>query len=232
MAANPPTIVDLPADHSTDRLGKAPVCIVIHGTGGTDSRATLQHGDGRGVSIHVLITKAGLIYRMLPDEVGANHAGAPTSSFKLNGVTYVGGSVNRATLGIELENTQSGRDPYPDSQLLSMGWEINRMRGKYGVLPIFRHATLDPTRRRDPYLLPVELIEKWANAARVVYDPLLMRYRVKHRYLTQRKEDNGPPHVRELVSGELVLVDKWYPNNRVHFADGSGFADLSDLEAA
>jgi hypothetical protein len=62
--------------------------------------------------------------------------------------------------------------------------------------------------------------------------PITKRYRVKHRYVTQRKEDNGPPHVRELVSGEVVVVDKWYANNRVHFADGSGFADLSDLEAA
>lgn len=58
-----------------------------------------------------------------------------------------------------------------------------------------------------------------------------MRYRVKSRYVTQRKEDNGPPYVRELQSGEEVVVDAWYGNRRVHFADGSGFGDLSDLEA-
>jgi hypothetical protein len=61
--------------------------------------------------------------------------------------------------------------------------------------------------------------------------PLTKRYRVKHRYVTQRKEDNGPPIVRELVSGEEVTVDAWYSNNRVHFETGEGFADLSDLEA-
>ncbi len=47
----------------------------------------------------------------------------------------------------------------------------------------------------------------------------------------QRKEDNGPPIVRELVAGEVVEVDAWYSNNRVHFANGEGFGDLSDLEA-
>lgn len=56
-------------------------------------------------------------------------------------------------------------------------------------------------------------------------------YTVKHRYVTQRMEDNGPPYVRELISGEPIIVDKWYANQRVHLADGSGFADLDDLEA-
>jgi N-acetyl-anhydromuramyl-L-alanine amidase AmpD len=232
MAAAPPKIVDLPADHRTDRLGQAPVAIIIHGTGGTDSRSTLQHGDGRGVSIHALISKAGLIYRMLPDEVGANHAGAPTSSFKLNGRTYMGGSVNRATMGIELENRQDGKDPYADAQLLSMGWEINRIRAKYGPLPILRHAALDPTRRRDPYRLSTEEIEKWANAATLVYNPITKRYRAKTRYISQRSE-GGAPYAGELQPGEEIVADKWYTTNggMVHLADGRGFVLLSDLEA-
>jgi hypothetical protein len=233
MTANPPTVLQLPADHSTDRLGQVPVAIVLHGTGGTDSRATLQHGDGRSVSIHALIVKPGAIYRMVPDERGANHAGASTSSFRIGVHTYTGGAVNRATLGIELENLQTGHDPYPDTQLLSMGWQIIQWRAKYGPLPILRHGDIDPTRRKDPVGLTVEQIEKWANAATLVYgppEPLAKRYRVKPRYVTQRKEDNGPPIVRELQSGEIVTADAWYTNNRVHLADGSGFCDLADLE--
>lgn len=61
--------------------------------------------------------------------------------------------------------------------------------------------------------------------------PLTKRYRVKHRYVTQRKEDNGPPLVRELQAGEEVMVDKWYTNGRGHLASGEGFCDLADLEA-
>lgn len=157
-----PTMVDLPADFWTDRNGQSVVAIVMHGTGGTDSRNTLQHGDGRGVSIHYLIDKAGKIYRMVDEARGANHAGAPTSSFTLHGHTYIGGQVNRATIGIELENLQDGRDPYTDPQLAAMGWLIADIRRRHGALPILRHADLDPTRKRDPYHLSTQEIERWA----------------------------------------------------------------------
>lgn len=227
-----PTVQQLPARYWTDRAGQQIVAIVVHGTGGVDSRNTLQFGDGRMVSIHALIMKPGVIYEMLPDSRGANHAGALTSSFTLNGQTYTGGRVNRATLGVELENLQDGRDPYPEQQLQALGWWVAQKREKYGPLPILRHADLDPTRRRDPYQLSTQEIERYT----ALYTnpppppPTAKRYRVKHRYITQRKEDNGAPYVRELVPGEELVVDKWYANNRVHFADGSGFGDLADLE--
>lgn len=166
-----PTIQSLPADHWTDRNGQAIVAFVVHGTGGTDSRSTLQHGDGRGVSIHALINKAGLIYEMVPDNRGANHAGALTSSFTLNGHTYTGGAVNRATLGVELENLQDGRDPYTDPQLAALGWWIAQKRARYGALPPLRHADLDPTRRRDPYQLSTQTIEQWAAKYAAPSDP-------------------------------------------------------------
>lgn len=223
-----PQILQLPADNWTDRKGQSICAIVVHGTGGTDSRATLQHGGGRGVSIHALITKTGLIYRMVPDERGANHAGAPTSTFTLNGHTYSGGAVNRATLGAELENTQTGHDPYPDAQLHALGWLIASWRSAHGPLPILRHADLDSTRRRDPYQLTTNTIEQWVIPPA---PPLTKRYRARYHRITQRSEDNGPPYVRELVAGEIVEVDHWYSNSRVHLADGSGFADIADLEA-
>lgn len=157
-----PPIEQLPADFWTDRAGQKIVAIVVHGTGGTDSRSTLQHGDGRGVSIHRLISKSGKIYAMVDDARGANHAGASSSSFTLNGATYTGGRVNKVTLGIELENLQNGRDPYPEPQLSALGWQIADWRRQYGPLPILRHADLDPTRRRDPYQLSTQEMERWA----------------------------------------------------------------------
>ena len=69
------------------------------------------------------------------------------------------------------------------------------------------------------------------NALGSAWPTPVKRYRVKHRYVTQRKEDNGPPIVSELVQGEELVVDAWYANNRVHLASGEGFADLIDLEA-
>jgi hypothetical protein len=157
-----PPVEQLPADFWTDRAGQKIVAVIAHGTGGTDSRATLQHGDGRGVSIHRLITKAGKIYVMVDDKRGANHAGAPTSNFTLDGRIFVGGQVNRATLSFELENLQDGREAYPSFQLAAMGWQIADWRRQYGPLPILRHADLDPTRKRDPYKLSVQEMERWA----------------------------------------------------------------------
>lgn len=164
--ADPP-IITYPAANWSDRNGQAIVAIVVHGTGGPlkSSLQALQTGDGRGVSIHVLIAQDGTLYRMLQDERGANHAGARTSSFTLHGKTYTGGAVNRTTLGVELVNLQDGRDIYPPAQLSSLGWLIAAWRAAYGPLPILRHGDLDPTRRRDPYQLTTNTIEIWAAKA-------------------------------------------------------------------
>lgn len=165
-----PTIEKLSYNWWTDR-GSAPVmAIVAHNTVGTDSRAYLSRGgdvaDGsdRKVSIHSLISKDGTLYRYVPDERGANHAGfgkMPAGMPALN--------PNRVTIGFELENASDGKkrvDPYTDVQLLTMGWEINRIRAKYGHLPILRHGDIDPTRRKDPVGLSVEQMEVWARKAK------------------------------------------------------------------
>ena len=173
----PPINYDYPARWQSSRDGAPIVAIIAHGTGGTDSRKYLQRGgdlpDGsdKKVSIHVLIQKDGTIYRQVDDARTANHAGGVlvggvfSSVLTVAGQTYRGQQVNRHTLGFELENLQNGKDPYTDAQLWSMGWQIARWRARYGQLPLFRHATVDPTRRRDPYNLTVATMELWARRA-------------------------------------------------------------------
>jgi hypothetical protein len=127
MPSTLPKIVSKPANWHSDRHGVTPKFIVAHGTAGIDSVAYLQRGgekkDGsdRKVSIHVLIAKDGTIYRMVPDERVANHAGY--GRVVINGKTYQSDGVNCnvASLGFELENLQNGKDPYSRNQLLSMG---------------------------------------------------------------------------------------------------------------
>ncbi len=173
-----------PAAWQSPRDGATPLAIVVHGTGGTDSRRYLQTGGDRKVSIHILIDKAGTIYRMVDDERVANHAGGVllangtfSSRLTIGATTYRGAQVNRRTLGIELENLQTGTDPYPDVQLLAMGWQINAWRQRYGALPVTRHATIDPGRRSDPVGLTVATIELWATRAAAAAQP--RHYRVK-----------------------------------------------------
>jgi hypothetical protein len=175
--AYPPKIEQLPYNWSSSRSGHAIVAIIAHGTAGTDSRAYLSRGgdlpDGsdRKVSIHALIQKPGdPIYRYVPDDIGANHAGYGTMPPPWTGI-----NPNKCTLGFELENLQNGSDPYPDTQLLAMGWLINQWRAKWGALPILRHADIDPARRSDTVGLSIAQIEQWAVKAAQSSDPLKAR---------------------------------------------------------
>lgn len=163
-----PRIEKLPYNWFTNRGDQKIVAIIAHGTVGRDSRAYLSRGgelpDGsdRKVSIHVLIPKSGdPIYRYVPDSKGANHAGFGTMPAPWSKV-----NPNRCTLGFELENLQNGFDPYPEPQLLAMGWQINEWRRIHGPLPIFRHTDIDPPPRKfDTKNLSVAQIEEWCNAA-------------------------------------------------------------------
>ena len=170
--AEPPRVEQLPYNWSTPRGTHAIEAIIAHGTVGTDSRAYLSDGGPRRVSIHALIQKPGNpIYRYVPDNIGANHAGFGTMP---HGFSQV--NPNLITLGFELENLQDGKDPYTDSQLLAMGWWVNDARAKHGPLPILRHADIDPTRRSDTVGLTVAQIEAWAVRARAYFaDPLRAR---------------------------------------------------------
>src|SRR5690349_13338657 len=143
-----PKVVNLNYNWWQDRQGHKPVAIIAHNTVGRDSRAYLSRGgekpDGsdRKVSIHVLIQKDGIIYRYVPDALGANHAGFGTMPPPLTGI-----NPNLVTLGFELENASDGvkvNDPYTEAQLLAMGWQIGQWRALWGALPVYRHADIDP----------------------------------------------------------------------------------------
>lgn len=128
---------------------------MIHATAGTNSRAWLKHNP-RGVSIHRLIEKDGTIVEMVPDALGANHVGG--SRLVLDGRTYTGKTTpntNQITLGIELENLNDGRDPYPTAQLDAAVWQLQEWRARYGALPIFYHRQIDQHGKTDPAGLPL-----------------------------------------------------------------------------
>jgi N-acetyl-anhydromuramyl-L-alanine amidase AmpD len=225
----PPPIEQLPATHWTERAGSPIVAIVAHATGGTDSRSTLQFGDGRGVSIHKLIARNGTINDMLPDVRGANHAGAQTARLTISGRVYRAGQINQATLGFELENRQNGAEPYTDSQLLALGWQIDQWRAVHGPLPIVRHQEIDPTRRSDPQKLSVQAIEQWVYKARAAAFQSRV-FRVKGVPVFQRQELTGPI-AGFIHAPDTVEVDQTYPNGAGHLKTGLGFVDMDALES-
>jgi N-acetylmuramoyl-L-alanine amidase len=88
--------------------------IVLHHTGGTDSRLWLS--GGHSVSIHKLFSKDGTIWKIVPERFRAWHAGqsewAGRSDF------------NDFSLGYEIENLGDGRDPYTYEQYESVASSI------------------------------------------------------------------------------------------------------------
>lgn len=259
MAAQPPQVVSYPAAHSISRGGFKPLVIVAHDTEGVDSRSTLRTGDDRSVSIHCLIQKfprangstdvlpgmpprssGVVIYRMVEDERGANHAGY--SSWKASdGKLYSpsGVNVNVISLGFEIEclGSKKSSDKYTEDQLLAAGYVINQWRAKYGPLPLVRHAEIDPTRRSDTYGLSTVELEKWANAAALVYQSPVSLPSTSHRIIglpVYTRSDLSGGIVTHLPTNALVSIDvrapaPGYAASAGHLSDGSGFIDLNGV---
>lgn len=141
---------------SVGRLLGPPRLLVIHATAGDDSLGYLRRGgDEKPVSAHYLVSKAGQIWRLVNESDTAWHCGK--SVWSIDG-RPVGGSLrgtarlNWLSIGVELENRNDGRDPYPDSQLAALlalsHWIVARHR-----IPrdqVARHLDIAPGRKTDP----------------------------------------------------------------------------------
>jgi hypothetical protein len=220
--------------------GTKPTTIVIHTTNSAQQNTTFEHEarylwNSHDVSAHYLNGKADQIAQILPPDLAAWHAGGKQA----NGTwTAMPAYDNNHSIGIE--NHVSVGEAWTGIQRDSLTWLVRWLMALYGIQPaqIETHRAIalpgPNIRKHDPEAWPDASFYAWRDQLLTPSpspSPPPKRYRVKHRYITQRKEDNGPPIVRELAPGEELLVDAWYTNNRVHFADGSGFGDLADLES-
>ena len=95
------------------------------------------------VSCHYYITRAGVIYQLVPEDRRAWHAG----------ITSVADDTNSASIGIELEHRQ-GTGAYPLPQRAALDWLCRDIRKRYPIPldNIVRHGTVAiPTgRKHDP----------------------------------------------------------------------------------
>ena len=148
----PEIIVRRRARDWTNRGGQAIRKIVVHATAGRDSLKWLM-GNPNGTSIHVLIRKDGVCYEMLEDSRGANHVGY--SRIVLGQTVYsqhAQHNCNQITLGMELENLNDGKDPYPVVQLQSAAWWLNHWMQKHKLdrSDIVFHRHIDMKGKTDP----------------------------------------------------------------------------------
>jgi hypothetical protein len=120
-------------------------CIVLHATAASleSARYWLCNPTSK-VSAHYLISKLGAIYQLVPDGLRAWHAGE--SSWR--GVS----DCNDYSIGIELENSNSGHDIYPQIQLDALAWLCRSLLAEYRLTPnaITTHAQIAPGRKNDP----------------------------------------------------------------------------------
>lgn len=146
----PPRVIDLPSVHHSPRGSARVWAIVVHATAGTDSRAWLQRNPN-GVSAHALISRDGTVYRMVPDDRAAHHVGYSR--------IVVGGRIitrstqpnpNQVTLGVELENRNDGREPYPPAQLAALGWLLAGWSTAYPDARLVLHREIDTQGKSDP----------------------------------------------------------------------------------
>jgi hypothetical protein len=168
-----PRIIDHPGSYWQERAGATIRLIVIHATAGTDSLGWLSASPantGR-VSAHALIAKDGTIYRIVPDARAANHCGF--SRIALGGTFYTGTTkpnINQISLGVELENRNDGRDPYPAAQIAALAWLIADWQRRHGDVQLRFHREIDTRGKSDPAGLDWPRVRSALSAA-AVSDP-------------------------------------------------------------
>jgi N-acetyl-anhydromuramyl-L-alanine amidase AmpD len=140
--------------------------VVMHATAarGPGDFNYLRRGgsDDRPVSIHYYIDKAGNISQMVDDKDIAWQAGA--STWKVD-ARLISPTCNPISIGIELENLNTGRDPYPLAQY-NAALELTRyLVAKYNIprSQLVRHLDIAPKRKTDPAGFP------WARFVDEVY---------------------------------------------------------------
>ena len=150
------------------RDGQPISLIVLHATVGT-ARSSLEHlidpapwGDPKkAASTHYLIDKAGKIYQLVAEDRAAWHAGV--SAFR--GLDQV--AIKRRSIGIELENKNDGRDPYPPAQVQACIWLVLDLVKRHRIPRemITTHAEIAPSRKSDPRGFSVNFLVE------AVYEP-------------------------------------------------------------
>lgn len=144
--------VGMTRDHWQVAPQRAIRMLVIHATAGrapSDLEWLRQGGsDQRPVSVHYYIDKEGSILQLVADEHIAWHAGESSWLVDDQQVT----DCNAYSLGIEIENLNSGYDPYPPQQVAAAAWLSQRLVTTYAIprSQLVRHLDIAPGRKSDP----------------------------------------------------------------------------------
>lgn len=133
------------------RGGRPISLLVLHATAGSARSALAWLTNSRArVSAHYVIDKQGQIYQLVPDEHAAWHAGRASWRNETD--------INAISIGIELENANTGHDPYPPEQIDALVQLASEKVAQYRIEPdmVVRHRDIAVPRGRktDPAGFP------------------------------------------------------------------------------
>lgn len=217
------TIDTTPAspNHSS-RDGALIRMITMHATVGSyaSSLAWLCNPASKA-SAHYLIRKDGYINQLIDVRDAAWHAGK--SAWR--GLDSL--EIMQCSIGIELENQNTGHDPYPVPQLDAAIWLCKNLIARYAIVPdmVVTHAQIATPkgRKTDPKGFP------WAVFEAALY-PSVTRY---YRAITCAPvfQDRRPdaPLALAVTAGAVELIDD-VTAGWVHLESDAGFSPLSCWE--
>ena len=210
------------------RDGAAISLIVLHATAGefASSLAWLCSRASK-VSCHYLISKSGLIYQLVPDDRAAWHAGA-SQWFELGSV-----AIRQRSIGIELVNTNTGRDPYSAVQREAARDLCRALVARYAIVPdmLVRHSDIAMPRGRksDPAGFP------WTDWKQSVFattvSPLIRTVKAGPRgaIAQQDRTPSAPTAGVWYPPGSWIQVDD-LTADYWHAQDGTGFIPRGQVE--
>jgi len=142
--------------HSSPRMGYTVDTIILHATASSTAKSAIQHFRNplSRVSAHYIIDKDGTIYACVPEHAAAWHAGKCYLPY-----------ANLRSIGIELVNRNTGDDPYPDPQILSLRQLIIEIKRRHPIKYLVSHAEIAKPkgRKTDPRGLSMEDLRAWAK---------------------------------------------------------------------
>lgn len=142
-------MIDHPSPNHDARTDGTPVdMLVLHYTGMKTGRAALERlcDPAAKVSAHYLIEEDGRIFRLVPEERRAWHAG----------VAYWRGhrDINARSIGIELVNPghEFGYRDFPSAQIEALVELARAIVGRHPIPPynVVGHSDVAPSRKTDP----------------------------------------------------------------------------------
>ena len=144
-------IVEHPSPNHDSREGQAIDILLLHYTGMPSGEAALErlcdpNAEPGRVSAHYCIEEDGRIYRLVPEERRAWHAGVSSWAGASN--------INARSIGIELVNPghEFGYRPFPEPQMLSLIALARDILARNAIPPgrVIGHSDVAPLRKEDP----------------------------------------------------------------------------------